>query len=389
MQHALQRPADERINKKASIPMIAAHFVPLLAFVTGVTTTAVILCVTLYVVRMFFITAGYHRYFAHRSYKTNRVFQFILAAGGATAAQKGPLWWAGHHRDHHRFSDTERDIHSPQKGFWWSHMGWILCDKYKGIDYEAKIKDFHQYPELRWVEKYNGWFPVGLALLTLAIGGWSGLVVGFFLSTVLLWHGTFTVNSLNHVFGRRRYATTDTSRNSFILALWTLGEGWHNNHHYYAASARQGFFWWEYDISFYVLRALGAVGIVSDLKTPPRWARDAARVRDGQLDIGMFRAHWQRATAAFSNATSHASEALSSARSALQDRLGPADGSTLAVETEADNEARTRREQMEESVRSHSAALEESIQSALRHAEELSKATRRHQREQRLASAEH
>ncbi|HVX17307.1 MAG TPA: acyl-CoA desaturase [Acidimicrobiales bacterium] len=411
MQKAIARPADERVNFATSIPMIACHFVPLLAIFTGVTTKAVILCVALYFGRMFFITAGYHRYFAHRSYKTNRVFQFILAAGGATAAQKGPLWWAGHHRDHHRFSDTERDIHSPQKGFWWSHMGWILCDKYNTVDYEAKIKDFHQYPEIRWVEKHNGWFPIGLAVLCTLIAGWSGLLIGFFLSTVLLWHGTFTVNSLNHVFGRRRYATTDTSRNSAILALWTMGEGWHNNHHYYAASARQGFFWWEYDISYYVLKALSLVGVVSDLKTPPRWARDAARVRDGQLDIGMFRAHWQRATAAFSAATSHASDKLSSAKAALADRLGgespaaspatateatPLEGvagvslatEALSADTPAEQDARSRREQMEEVVRAHRAALEESIETTLRHAEALSRATKLHQRELRLAAAE-
>lgn len=389
MPHAITRADEEHINWKASIPMIAFHFVPLLAFVTGVTWTAVILCAVLYVVRMFFITAGYHRYFAHRSYKTSRGFQFVLAVGGATAAQKGPLWWAGHHRDHHRFSDTERDVHSPQKGFWWSHMGWILCDKYKGIDYDRQIKDFAAYPELRWVDKHQTWFSVALGVLCYFIAGWSGVVIGFFASTVLLWHGTFTVNSLNHVFGRRRYATTDTSRNSGILALWTLGEGWHNNHHYYPASARQGFYWWEYDVSFAVLRSLAIVGVVHDLKTPPRWARDAGRVRDGQIDIGMFRAHWQRATTAFSqataqagealtNATTHASDAISSAKSVFQSRPAATD----------DIAAPTRREQMDDLVRSHRAALEDSIQAAMRHAEELAKATKLQQREVRLTASE-
>ena len=192
----------------------------------------------------------------------------MLAFGGGTAVQKGVLWWAGHHRHHHRYSDTERDIHSPRKGFWWSHVGWIVCDKYNETLYD-NIKDFAKYPELRWLNKHDWVPPWTLGVACFLIGGWPGLFVGFFLSTVLLWHGTFTINSLAHVFGRRRYDTADTSRNSFLLALITLGEGWHNNHHHYPASARQGFFWWEIDVTYYMLKMLSWVGIVRDLKQPP------------------------------------------------------------------------------------------------------------------------
>ncbi len=277
------------------------HLLPLLAIFTGVTWQSVVLCVVLYYGRMFFITAGYHRYFSHKSYKTNRVFQFMLAFGGASAAQKGALWWASHHRLHHRYSDTELDIHSPQKGFWWSHVGWILANKFKDTDYDL-IKDYSKYPELVWLNKHDWVAPWSLGIASYLIAGWPGLLIGFFLSTVLLWHGTFTVNSLNHVFGRRRYATTDTSRNSAILALWTMGEGWHNNHHYYAASARQGFFWWELDVSYYILKMLSWVGVVRDLKVPPARVKAAARVRDGQFDIGMFRAQWNKATATLTDA---------------------------------------------------------------------------------------
>ena len=229
MSASIARPADERVNWPRSIPFFLVHLLPFLAFFTGVTAKAWILCGVLYFGRMFFITAGYHRYFSHRSYKTSRVFQFILAFGGASASQKGALWWASHHRLHHRFSDTELDIHSPQKGFWWSHVGWILANKYKATDYDS-IKDFSKYPELVWLNKHDGVAPWTLGIVSFLIAGWSGLLIGFFLSTVLLWHGTFTVNSLNHVFGKRRYATTDTSRNSAILAFMTMGEGWHNNH---------------------------------------------------------------------------------------------------------------------------------------------------------------
>jgi stearoyl-CoA desaturase (delta-9 desaturase) len=217
---------------------------------------------------MFFITAGYHRYFAHKSYKLGRVAQFVMAVGAQSSAQKGVLWWAAHHRDHHRYADTDRDVHSPRKGFWWSHVGWILCDRYGETKLDG-IKDFARYPELRWLSRHDWIAPWALGVACYLIGGWSGLVVGFFWSTVLLWHATFTINSAAHVFGRRRYDTVDTSRNSLLLALLTWGEGWHNNHHHYAASARQGFFWWELDPTYYVLKALSRIGIVRDLRTPP------------------------------------------------------------------------------------------------------------------------
>jgi len=267
---------NERINRRSSIPFIALHFLPLLVFVTGVTWRAVALCALLYVVRMLAITAGYHRYFAHRSYRLRRVPQFVLAVAGSSAAQKGPLWWAAHHRAHHKYSDTERDLHSPKRGFWWSHVGWILCDKYNKTDRDA-IKDFTKFPELVWLDKHDWVAPWALGILSYLIAGWSGLIVGFFLSTVLLWHGTFTINSLAHVWGRRVYATTDTSRNNAVLAVVTGGEGWHNNHHRYPWSARQGFRWWQVDMTYYTLRLFALLGIVHDLRPVPAEVRAEAR----------------------------------------------------------------------------------------------------------------
>ena len=262
------KPPDERINRTSSIPFLALHLVPLLAIFTGVSRTDLIVCAALYLGRMFFITAGYHRYFAHRSYKMARVPQFLMALGGTTAAQKGPLWWAAHHRDHHRYADTDRDIHSPSKGFWWSHVGWFLSDRFKATNVDG-IRDFARYPELRWLDRHDWVGAWALGAVTFLLFGWSGLVVGFFASTILLWHGTFLVNSVAHVFGRRRYETDDTSRNSLLVALATGGEGWHNNHHHYPASARQGFFWWEIDPTWYGLRILSWVGLVRGLRTPP------------------------------------------------------------------------------------------------------------------------
>jgi stearoyl-CoA desaturase (delta-9 desaturase) len=268
----LDRAPDERVNWVSSIPFFLIHVACLAAFFTGVTLTAIVLCLALFWGRMFLITAGYHRYFSHKSYKLGRVAQFLMAFGAQTSAQKGALWWAAHHRDHHRYSDTDRDIHSPRKGFWWSHVGWILCDRYGATKYDG-IKDFARYPELVWLDKHDWIAPWSLAVVCYLIGGWSGLVVGFFWSTVLLWHATFTVNSVAHVFGRRRYDTTDTSRNSLLVALLTGGEGWHNNHHHYPSSARQGFFWWEIDVTYYGLKALSWVGIVKDLRKPPERVR--------------------------------------------------------------------------------------------------------------------
>jgi stearoyl-CoA desaturase (delta-9 desaturase) len=248
---------------------VAIHLLCGLVYWAGVSWSAVALCIGLYYLRMFAVTGVYHRYFAHRTFKTGRVFQFLLAALGASALQKGPLWWAAHHRFHHRFSDMEEDIHSPtRRGFLWAHVGWIVSERYDETDW-ARIPDFARFPELRFLNRWH-WTPYALLIVALyALGGFQAVVWGAIVSTVLLWHGTFTINSLAHVFGKRVYETTDTSRNSFILALITMGEGWHNNHHYYQASANQGFHWWQVDVTFWILVLLEKVGLVWDVKRAP------------------------------------------------------------------------------------------------------------------------
>ncbi len=278
---AKRRRPDDRLNVVSSITFFALHLIPFLAIFTGVTRTALILLFVTFTTRMFCITAGYHRYFSHKTYRLNRLAQFILAFGGTMAAQKGPLWWAAHHRNHHRFADTDRDVHSPKRGFWWSHVGWILCDKYNQAD-RSQIRDFARYPELRFIDRHDFIGPWTLGVVCFLIGGWSGLLIGFFASTVLLWHATFTVNSVAHVFGRRAYETDDTSRNTLLVALATGGEGWHNNHHRYPWSARQGFRWWQIDATYYVLRALSWVGIVRDLRPVPAAVIEEARAATAQ-----------------------------------------------------------------------------------------------------------
>ncbi len=249
-------------------PFLGLHLACLSVLFFEVTPIALILLAATYLVRMFGITGVYHRYFSHRSYKTSRPMQFLLACLGCSAMQKGPLWWAGHHRQHHRHSDGADDPHSPHRtSFWWSHVGWVMGEQHVEIRW-SEVRDWARYPELRWLDR-NHWVPgVVLAVLCWLIGGWAGLAWGFLVSTVLCYHATFAINSLSHLVGRRRYDTDDESRNNFLLALVTLGEGWHNNHHHYQSSANQGFFWWEIDISFLILRLLSLVGLIWDLRRP-------------------------------------------------------------------------------------------------------------------------
>jgi stearoyl-CoA desaturase (Delta-9 desaturase) len=272
----------DSVDWTKSIPFFGVHVACLGVFWTGVSWNAIALCAATYAVRMFAITGGYHRYFAHRSYRTSRAFQFVLAALACSAVQRGPLWWAGHHRHHHQHSDQDADVHSPEReGFWWSHVGWLLSRRHDATRLDV-IQDFARYPELRVLNHWYAASGVLLALGCLAAMGWQGLVWGFFISTVLLFHATFAINSLCHMFGKIRYKTTDASRNSAVLALLTLGEGWHNNHHYYATSTRMGFFWWEIDITFYILKLLSLVGLVWDLKQPPQHVLDVGRAYGSQ-----------------------------------------------------------------------------------------------------------
>jgi len=269
------------------LPYVGMHLACLAVIWVGISWVAVIVALVAYVVRMFAITGLYHRYFSHRAFKTSRLGQFIFGVLGASAVQRGPIWWAAHHRHHHAHSDQEGDIHSPrQVGFWRAHMGWFLTRR--GFTPDLKyVKDLLKFRELRWLDRFDiavptmlgvGMFLLGVLLHKVAphlnTSGWQMLIWGFFISTVLCYHGTYTINSLSHVFGRQRYRTGDTSRNNWLLAVITLGEGWHNNHHHYPNAARQGFYWWEIDVSYYMLKVLSWFGIIWDLKPVPVEARD-------------------------------------------------------------------------------------------------------------------
>ncbi|MCI2260129.1 MULTISPECIES: acyl-CoA desaturase [Xanthomonas] len=283
----------DRIDWLRAAPYIGLHLACLGVFWVGVSWFAVGMAVAMYAVRMFALTGFYHRYFAHRAFKTSRPVQFLFAAIGATCVQRGPLWWAAHHRNHHRHTDTPADPHSPrQHGFWWSHSGWFLTPRGFRTDWDA-IPDLRRFPELRFLDRFDLLLPVLLALALFLLGEWLQqhvpqlgtdgpqlLVWGFFVSTVALFHATFTINSLAHRFGSRRFDTRDDSRNNLWLALLTFGEGWHNNHHFFPGAARQGFRWWELDLTWYGLKALSWTRVIRELKpVPAGLLRAQARAR--------------------------------------------------------------------------------------------------------------
>lgn len=284
---AADQDADRTIDWVRILPFIGLHLACLFAFMTGVSTFAIIVMLITYAIRVLGITVGYHRYFSHRAFRAGRGMQFVLALMGNAAVQRGPLWWAAHHRHHHRHSDTPQDAHSPvQDSFLWSHMLWFLSNGNYRTRLE-NIKDFAKFPELMILDRFDILVPVvsyvGLFLLGSWVGstfpstgtsGWQVLVWGGVIGTVLAYHATFTINSLVHVFGGKRYRTGDESRNNVWLWPVTFGESWHNNHHHFPASARLGFYWWEIDIGWYFLKTLERVGLVWDLKVVPHHVRE-------------------------------------------------------------------------------------------------------------------
>jgi len=280
----------DRIDWLRATPFIAMHVACVAVLWVEVSPVALAVTAALYVVRMFAITAFYHRYFSHRTFRAPRAVQFLFALIGASCVQRGPLWWAAHHRTHHRHTDTAQDPHSPAvRGFWWSHVGWFLTPRNFRTDL-SRVPDLAKYPELRWLDRFDVVVPVALALSLYALGsglqafaphwGTSGgqmVVWGFFISTTFLFHATVTINSLAHRFGSRRFDTRDDSRNNLWLALLTFGEGWHNNHHFFPGSSRQGFRWWEVDLTWYGLKLMAVFGLVSGLKPIPAWVLEKGR----------------------------------------------------------------------------------------------------------------
>lgn len=284
----------EKVDMLRCIPFIILHLACFCVIWVGWSPVAVGVCIAFYLFRVFAVTAFYHRYFSHRSFRTSRPFQFLMGVAGSTAVQRGPLWWSAHHRHHHLHSDENPDHHSPGlRGFWMSHMGWFMTDSAFPIK-SRMVRDWGRYPELLWLDRFDWVVPAVTAVSMFGLGvllesfwpasgttGWQMFIWGFVISTIALYHVTYTINSLAHKFGSQRFETGDDSRNNFLLALLTFGEGWHNNHHHYPSAARQGFYWWELDITYLVLRALSFTGLIWNLRPVPTRVLEEGRRRTG------------------------------------------------------------------------------------------------------------
>jgi stearoyl-CoA desaturase (Delta-9 desaturase) len=275
MKKSIRTFASTTISMDILILYALLHVACLSVFFTQSTWRGLSVGLASFFLRAFGLGVGYHRYFAHRSFKTSRAFQFVLAVLGSLAIQRGVLWWAETHRDHHRNADTDSDIHSPShKGFIYAHSGWFLDEKNRQTKVSS-VMDLARYPELVWLNDWRWYFLPILSyssLLYIFFGG-EGLLWGIAISTVALWHATHWIQSMSHSYGGyRRCPSSDNSRNHWLLGVLTLGE-FHNNHHYSPSSCRQGFVWWEIDVGYYVLRLLKSLGVVWDLRVPSKQFR--------------------------------------------------------------------------------------------------------------------
>ena len=347
------------------------HFTPLLLLWAGFSWWGVALCAASYALRMFGVTAGYHRLFSHRSFKTGRVMQFLFAFLAQTSLQQGVLWWASHHRHHHWHSDKPTDVHSPvQHGFLYAHIGWIFADAWQTTD-EERVRDLAKYPELRWLDRYHMVPGILYALALYLAFGFHGLVWGFFVSTVLLWHGTFTINSLSHVFGRRVYPTTDTSKNNWLLAVVTLGEGWHNNHHHFQRSCAQGWRWYELDITYLTLKVLSWFRLVSNVTKPPQHVIEKTisnmrtRADELELELAALRARLQ---AALGGAADNMQAAFHGAAESMQHKFSDAADNMQAAFHGA---AESMQHKFSDAADNMQAAFHEAIEAMRKRCEEL------------------
>ena len=283
--------ANEHIDWLGNLPYLGMHLACFTVFFVGVSPVAVGLAALLFFLRMFAITGFYHRYFSHKTFKTSRVFQFAMAVAGTSCVQRGPLWWSAHHRHHHAYSDEVEDLHSPRwLGFWRAHAGWFLTPS-GALTATQYVRDWSRFRELVFIDRFHGIVPLLLAGAIFGLGaflestvpswgtnGWQMLVWGFVISTVFLYHATYTINSLSHTFGSQRFDTGDDSRNNLWLAFLTLGEGWHNNHHHYPNTVRQGFYWWEIDITYYLLLGLSKLRLIRELRPVPAHVLEKSRL---------------------------------------------------------------------------------------------------------------
>lgn len=212
------------------------------------------------------ITLGWHRLVSHRSFQVPKWLEYVLVFCGTLSVQGGPIWWVGLHRHHHLYSDQNNDHHDSNKGFWWSHMGWMLYDVPAEEESQRFTKDIADDPVYQFLDNYFLPIQIALAVVLYLIGGWPFVVWGIFVRLVAVWHCTWLVNSATHKFGYRTFEAGDRSTNCWWVALMTYGEGWHNNHHAFQYSARHGMKWWEIDMTWMTIQLLQALGLATKVK---------------------------------------------------------------------------------------------------------------------------
>ncbi len=257
-----------RINWHTLIFVIIFHILAVVALFNFSWANLTAAFILWWVAGSFGIGIGYHRLLTHRGFKAPKWLEYTLSIFGTLALQSGPLTWVTTHRVHHAFTETDRDPHSPRNGTYWSHMGWIMRGKAQHqtwADMQRYCPDFANDRVHQLINKYYIVPTIVVGMGLLAIGGWTMLLWGIFLKTVLGWHFTWLVNSATHLWGTRRFETRDDSRNNALVAAVTFGEGWHNNHHAYPRSAKHGIAWYEFDVNWVQIRILEKLGVISDV----------------------------------------------------------------------------------------------------------------------------
>jgi len=254
-------------SRPATLSVIVLQATPVAFLLTGTNSTDWLLFAVIYPIQSIGVGVSLHRYFAHRSFKTSRWFQFMMALMAASVFGDA-VRFTGKHRLHHRYSDTTNDTHTPLKGFWSCWYGSLLDNGYTDAELCDAARDLKKYPELMWLHRY--WMVPGLVLCGIAflIGGLSSVAIGVLLGSTLLLNQAAAVNYFCHKYGRRRFDTRDRSTNNALIAALSFGEGWHNNHHYYPATARAGFHWWEVDMYYWVIWLFEKLGLVWDVRQP-------------------------------------------------------------------------------------------------------------------------
>jgi fatty-acid desaturase len=222
------------------------------------------------------ICLGYHRLLSHRSFQVPKGLEYTIAFIGALALQGGPIFWVAGHRLHHAYTeDEDKDPYSARRGFWWSHMLWMFYPHPEFFDYQEYKRfapDLERDPFYRWLNRYFFLLQLPLGALLYWLGGWSFVIYGMFVRAVLLWHSTWFINSVTHVWGYRSFNIPDNSRNLWWAAILTYGEGWHNNHHAYPNVAKAGWHWWEYDPTWWAIWLLKHIGLAHKVVMPPHSA---------------------------------------------------------------------------------------------------------------------